>query len=65
VIVAWEMKAMVWAVLLLDLADYCLRDLAAAEAAAVLPAPCAGAEGPSALASILEVDEKVAVVAAG
>jgi hypothetical protein len=62
------MKAMVWAALPSDLADCCLRDLDAAEAA-VLLVLCVAAAEPSALAlasaPVLEVDEKAAVVAAG
>jgi hypothetical protein len=61
------MKTMaVWAALPSDLADCCLQDLAAVEAAAVLLAQCAAAvPGPaSALASVRELDEEVSAVVA-
>jgi len=68
VIVAPETKTMVvWAALPSDLADCCLRDRAAVEAAAVLPARCAAAAAvpESALASVREQDEEVSAVVAG
>ena len=56
----------VWAALSSDLADCCLRDLAAVEAAAVLLALCAAAAAVpgSASASVWELEELSAVVAA-
>jgi hypothetical protein len=58
--VAPRVKTMVWTALPSDLADCCLRALAAAEATAVLPALCAAAAVPgsaSALAALRELDE--------
>ena len=68
-LIAAGMKTMVvWAALPSDLADCCLRDLAAVGATAALSALCAAAAvsgSALALVSLLEVDEEVSVVAVG
>ena len=55
----------VWAALPSDPADCCLRDLAAAEEAAVLPALCAAVTAVSSLVLVADEEVAVAVVAAG